>query len=285
MRKSIVVVAVMAGSIGLMEGSALAWGVAGAVYCDANLNGVIDEGDVPVGGLVVTVKGSDNSFTGTTQTAASGAWALTLPAAPGAYTVTISGNTAPVISPTFPSFTLTNSQMDATMDFLLDGSGCQDMKCWLSGGGTRFSSAPVTERGPQHIFGGNLSTACSGEPGDEGSWSHQAHALKLQFHGQQIRVVRCGSVPATPSSFIEFEGTGTLKGTQGNKEDYGIVTFFARVEDRDEQGVSTDRYFLRVVDGAGVTRVLADGDGNDATVDPAAITGGNLQILISSCTK
>jgi hypothetical protein len=68
------------------------------------------------------------------------------------------------------------------------------------------------------------------------------------------------------------------------------VTFFARAEDRNEPGASgnrdgakIDRYFLNVTDATNTSLLLVDGDGNPATVDPVAITDGNLQIHISSC--
>jgi len=48
-------------------------------------------------------------------------------------------------------------------------------------------------------------------------------------------------------------------------------------------GAYIDRYFLRVFDGSGKTLLLIDGDGNPATVDPITITGGNLQLHVSSC--
>jgi hypothetical protein len=190
------------------------------------------------------------------------------------------------------------------VDFLLDGSGCSEAKCWLTGGGVKFSPTTGTnlaEKGPQHNFGGNVNPSCSEEPGDGGQWNHLAHSQKLHFAGTSIRVVGCGNVsgippgsesPVTPFNFIEFEGTGTLKGMAGNKVDYGVVTFFGRAEDRNEPGSNgakdgqdIDRYFLRVLDGTGATRLLVDGDGNPLSVDPVTITGGNLQIHISSCSK
>ena len=77
----------------------------------------------------------------------------------------------------------------------------------------------------------------------------------------------------------------------GNKADYGIVTFFARFEDRNEPGSKDgnagsgiDRYFLKVVDSGGTTRLLIDNDGiDDGNVDPTEITTGNFQIHVSSC--
>jgi len=115
--------------------------------------------------------------------------------------------------------------------------------------------------------------------------------------------VRCGNVegippgsesPVTPYNFIEFTGTGTLKGIKGNKVDYGTVYFFGRCEDRNEPGSNgqrdgafKDRYFLHVYadpgNPAGSTLLLVDVDHNPATVDPVTITDGNLQIHVSSC--
>ena len=306
MRKWIAMLTFAAASVGL-GGTAQAWHVKGTVYCDSNLNGVIDSGDLPVGGLTVTVTGSGFTGTATTGDAGPGAYQITLPDVPGSFTINLAGNTSPIISPapipyTFDTFT----QDFVTVDFLTDGAGCSELKCWLTAGGTKFSpitGSQLAEKGPQHNFGGNVNPSCSPEPGDGGSWNHLGHAQKLHFLGQHIRVVRCGNVtpppppgstsPVTPFNFIEFEGTGTLKGIKGNSADYGTVTFFARAEDRNEPGseaggnnagATIDRYFLRVVDGGGTTRLLVDTDGSDATVDPVTITGGNLQLHISSCT-
>ena len=123
---------------------------------------------------------------------------------------------------------------------------------------------------------------------------------KRHVQGLQIRVVRCGNVPGipagsespvTPYNFIEFEGTGVVKGIHGNKE-AGLPTtinFFARAEDRNEPGSNgakdgalVDRYFIHAWSGA-QTWLLVDIDGNPATIDPVTITDGNLQIHISSC--
>jgi len=227
-----------------------------------------------------------------------------LPDAPGSYKITLTGNTTPVISPTSLTFSLTEAVNTAKIDILLDGQACTELKCWLTGGGVKFSPitrTPLAEKGPLHNFGGNVNPSCDPDPGDGGQWTHIAHDAKLHFTGTQIRVVRCGNVadhppgstsPVTPYNFIEFEGTGTLKGVSGNKADYGTVTFFARAEDRNEPGGEAggnnsgsyiDRYFLRVADGGGTTRLLVDTDGNAVTVDPISITGGNLQLHISSC--
>jgi hypothetical protein len=298
----------MVASMGMMQGTAQAWHVIGTIYCDANLNGVIDSGDLPVSGLTVTVTGVDNSFTGSYvagELYGAGTWVVSLPDTPGTYKVSVAGNTSPIINPTTMTFSLTWENFATRFDILLDGQGCTELKCWLTGGGVKFSNITKTqlaEKGPQHNFGGNVNPSCSGEPGEGGQWNHISHKTNVHFQGNAIEVVRCGNVadippgstsPVTPFNFIEYQGTGTIKGIQGNKLVSTPVTFFARAEDRNEpggtaggnnDGAYVDRYFLRVVDGNGVTQLLVDTDAAPATVDPVTITGGNLQIHISSCS-
>ena len=303
MKRWIGVLTFVLASVGVLEGTAQAWHVQGVVYCDANLNGVIDAGDLPVSGLTVTVTGGGFTGTATTGDYGAGAYAIFLPDTPGSYKISISGNTSPVISPSTPyAFSTTDALNVVTVNFLLDGAGCSELKCWLTGGGVKFSSITHTylaEKGPQHTFGGNVNPSCSTDPGDGGNWNHIANSAKLHFQGTSIRVVKCGNVadippgstsPVTPFNYIEFEGTGTLKGIGGNKADYGTVTFYGRAEDRNEPGSTggndgalIDRYFLRVQDGTGTTRLLVDVDKVSSTIDPITITGGNLQLHISSC--
>ena len=98
----------------------------------------------------------------------------------------------------------------------------------------------------------------------------------------------------TPFNFIEFYGTGRVQGIKGNRLKVEPAYFWARVEDRNEpgsngqrDGLLKDRYFLHVfsnpADPNGSTLLLVDIDGNPATIDPIAITDGNLQLHISSC--
>ena len=121
--------------------------------------------------------------------------------------------------------------------------------------------------------------------------------------GNPITDVVCGNVdgippgstsPVTPYNFIEYSGTGTLKGIKGNRVDYGEVHFWARVEDRNEPGSSDpsageeiDRYFIHVfadpANPEATTLLLLDVDGDPATVDPITITGGNLQLHDNPC--
>jgi hypothetical protein len=181
-------------------------------------------------------------------------------------------------------------------------------ECWLTGGGVKFEPVvdqELAEHGPKDTLGGVVHPSCSARPADGGNWNHIAHRLKLHFQGRSIPTVNCGNVPGidpgsespvTPVNFIEFEGTGRLKGIHGNKVDYDLVYFFARAEDRNEPGnehasagEDIDKYFLHVFadpgDPEGTTLLLIDVDGDPATVDPITITGGNLQMHASSCEE
>lgn len=155
-------------------------------------------------------------------------------------------------------------------------------------------------KGPADTVGGVVFPACSSEPSNGGQWNHVAHKDKLHVKGNDVHIVSCGNVPGiepgsespvTPFNYIEFEGTGQVLGIHGNKIEPVDVTFFGRVEDRNEpgneqsatSGEDIDRYFLRVVDGNGDVVYLVDQDGNPDTVDPITITGGNFQLHTSSC--
>jgi hypothetical protein len=140
-----------------------------------------------------------------------------------------------------------------------------------------------------------VNPGCSPTSGQGGNWNHSAHRLGLHFQGRTIEVARCGNVagipegansPRTPVNFIEFAGTGRLRGSKGNKVDHGTVHFRGRAEDRGEPGTE-DRYFLHVfanpADPEGTTLMLVDLDGDPATVDPITVTGGNMQIHFSGC--
>jgi hypothetical protein len=165
-------------------------------------------------------------------------------------------------------------------------------------------------------MGGNVNPGCSPLAGDGGNWNIIDHEAKLHFQGRHIEVVECGNIPEsirppgsdspkTPFNYIEFEGTGILKGISGNKYDAGPVTFYGRAEDRNEPGSKEtlgpaliDRFWIRVWDASGNTvysfppippgNDVTDpdticGDDSFTCTDTFAITGGNLQIHITSC--
>jgi len=222
-----------------------------------------------------------------------------------------SGSYAPASSPSTDTVTATGHYSSYTITDTASATCKQEGMCWLTAGGVKFSPitgimmAEIKQNGPQDSVGGNVYPGCNPESGDGGNWNHIAHSKKLHFQGTDIDVIRCGNVPGiepgsespvTPYNFIEFQGTGTLKGIGGNKDDFGQVCFWARAEDRNEPGnerallpgggADIDRYYLRVFNcSSGQTLLLTDIDGNPATIDPITITGGNFQIHVSSCSN
>jgi hypothetical protein len=281
---------------------AFAWHMEGRVICETTGDGI--------SGVTISVVSTDGGtpFSGSASTGPDGHYWIGLADEPRCYRATLTpGPGETVVNPAsgYADFCNTLSGTDPVVDWVLMTPECAEQTdgvCWLTGGGAKFSSITGTElgeHGPRHNWGGNVYPSCSPTPGDGGSWNHLDHELKLHFHGQAITVVRCGNVdgippgsesPVTPFNFIEFTGTGTLKGIKGNKADYGTVNFWARCEDRNEPGSSgqqdgnlKDRYFLHVYDDAGTTLLLVDVDGVASTVDPVTITKGNLQIHDSSC--
>ena len=245
--------------------TAAAWHLDGRVICD--------EGALPLGGVQVNVVSTDGGgFSGSTTTANTGLYHLELPNVPGAYRATlVVPNGGSVVNPASGQFlfSTSNATFEIHADWVVHSSACSNIGCWLTGGGAKYSAITGTSLGQIGIknnFGGNV----DGIP--PGSTS-----------------------PVTPFNFIEFRGTGTLKGIKGNKVDYGTVYFFGRCEDRNEpgsngqrDGAGKDRYFLHVFSSLGnpigTTLLLVDVDGNPATIDPVTITDGNLQIHVSSCS-
>ncbi len=290
----------------------LAWHAQGIVYCDENGNGYFDSEDTPLEGVKVIVVADDGEvFRGTTED--DGTYYISVRDTRDCYTVWIDPSTLPVnaiiLEPvgSFTRFCLKGKTSWVNTDFIIDCDGETELGCWLTGGGVKFIKDPrmrnMGESGPAHTWGGNVYPSCDPDPSDGGNWNHVAHHDDLHFKATFIEVVRCGNVagidpgsesPVTPFNFIEFEGTGTLKGIGGNKVDHGTVYFFARAQDHNEpgskgakDGADVDRYFLHVFsdpdDPVGSTLLLCDEDGDASTVDPKMITGGNMQLHISSC--
>lgn len=298
-RVSLLVAALVLGSAGM----ASAWHLDGHVYCDASPL-------LPLAGIQVNVvnTGGGAPFSGSATTDADGFYFIPLPETPDSFLASLAlAVDESVIAPASGDFAFATNAIDFafTQNWVVSSPRCAE-RCWLTGGGAKFCQITGTDLGEckrEHSWGGNVNPGCSPIAGQGGEWNDVAWALKLHFHGTAMHVVRCGNVdgipagstsPATPFNFIEFTGTGTLKGIKGNKVDNGTVYFFARCEDRNEpgsngqhDGAGKDRYFLHVysnpADPAGSTLLLVDQDGDPTTVDPLIITDGNLQIHISSC--
>lgn len=281
--------------------------LSGYVLCDNNGNREIDPGDQGIANVVVTATSLDGTDTRDAETDSHGYFEVSVDCST-TYIETLVMNTLPpdaqVVIPQLGYFEANGGDFD---QWLIESETCQAAGlCWLTGGGVKYE--PITgtrlaERGAKNTFGGNVFPGCSPTAGEGGSWNHVAHDLQLHFHGTDIHTVTCGNVPGippgsespvTPFNFIEYQGTGWLKGIKGNPANYRLVYFFARAEDRNEpgsngakDGAKIDRYFLHVWldpnDPIGSTLLLIDGDGDPGTVDAVPISDGNLQIHISSC--
>lgn len=318
--KYIKTICAVLGAFVFVSAPAYAWHVKGKVLCDVNQSGSIDSGDQPLSAfgfpdvLVNAVDSKGGYYSAITD--ATGYYFIGLPDFPETYTETLDLSTLPndvsIIQPPGGqyNFELTDTTVYVKRDWLVDSSVCHPVaeKCWLTAGGVKFSSISRTsmaEHGPRHNLGGNVFPGCDPDPGNGGQWNHLAHPEKLHFLGTDIHTVSCGNVagiepgsesPVTPYNFIEFKGTGRLTGIRGNKVDHGMVYFFARAEDRNEPGShgakageDIDRYFIHVfsdpANPVGTTLLLVDANGDASTVDPVTISGGNLQLHISSCDK
>jgi hypothetical protein len=281
--------------------SSFAWGLVGRVKCPDQL--VLE-------GAVVNVTGSTalGPFSGSGATDASGYYSIDLPDSPGTFLAVLDAASLPagvtVVEPSSVPFETTVEDGTRAIDFRVDNCvTLPPLACWFTGGGAKLDPAfglTAAHKGPDNSFGGNVYPGCNPTSGQGGNWNHVARDINLHFKGTAIQVVDCGNVepphppgstsPVTPYNYIEFQGTGTLKGIRGNKADYGEVTFFARCEDRNEPGskdanagTGIDRYYLRVVDSTGVTRLLISGNADPSVIAPIEITDGNFQLHISSC--
>ena len=291
----------------LTAGVAFACHVGGNVYCDSN--------GAPLAGIRIDLVATDGTdYARYAVTNDLGRYDIALLCEPHCYRITASTpNGEVVISPASGYYDFcadaSNNYVIEPRDWRLTSPTCppqEDNACWLTAGGAKFSAITNTDLGDYtklYNWGGNVYPGCSPYPGDGGSWNNIDNLNRLHFHGTDITVVRCGNIdgiepgsesPVTPVNFIEFTGTGWLKGIKGNKADYGTVYFWAHCEDRNEpgstgqhDGAQKDRYFLNVytnpADPAGSSVMLVDVDHDPATMDPVTITDGNMQMHASSC--
>jgi hypothetical protein len=293
--------------LALTATAAVACHVGGYVLCDSN--------GQPLSGIRVDVVATDGTdYSRYAVSNEFGRYDIALLCEPHCYRLTVeTPNGETVVSPAsgyfdFCADAATNYSVEAP-DWRLNSLACpqkNETGCWLTAGGAKFSSITGTDLGDftkVHNWGGNVYPGCSPYPSDGGNWNDIDNVQRLHFKGTNIEVVRCGNIdgippgstsPVTPVNFIEFQGTGTLKGIKGNKADFGTVYFWAHCEDRNEpgsagqhDGAGKDRYFLNVftnpADPIGSSVMLVDVDGDPSTVDPVTITDGNMQLHASSC--
>lgn len=279
----------------LVSGTARAWHVEGHVFCDQT--------GLPLGGVIVNVTGATVAFSGSATTDDTGFYFVSVLDTAATYDISLdlSGIGGGSVISGVGSFSLTDTDFVFVDDFVVSSPGCQHLGCWLTGGGAKFDNISgifAAQKGPQVTFGGNVNPGCSPTAGQGGQWNHVDHNNKLFFQGTAITVDRCGNVdgippgsasPATPFNFIDFHGTGRLKGISGNKFNLDTACFVGHAEDRHEPGSNgqndgalKDRYRIEVTDCAGTTLLVLE-DPAQTPFPAVIITDGNLQIHVSSC--
>ncbi len=152
--------------------------------------------------------------------------------------------------------------------------------CWLTGGGT------VDKDGgqPHFSFGGVVYPGCSSTAAGGGNWNVVDHQAGLHFKGLDIVVINCSGVPTkSPKSIwntIDFGGTGTIVGIDGNSMAERAVCFRAQAVDISEPGHDIDMLYLRVYDCDTFETLLVISATPDTPgpINPVAISTGNLQI-------
>ena len=276
--------------------NASAWSVSGVVSCP---NGIT------ASGIVVFITG-----VGSTTTDGNGAFTLELPDATASYSICVDASTLPVgatVSDCAP-FSVDNNNPFALVNFTLSGPFCSVLTpppglCWLTGGGTvrksqvaamatRPAKTAVNSKGqPDFSFGGVVNPGCSPTAAGGGNWNVIDHLDSLHFKGLQISVIGCSGgpdkAPPVNVNIIDFQGTGTLTGIDGNTMADTAVCFRGRAEDHGEPGGGRDRLYLNVFDcSTGQSLMLISADpANPADIAPVAISTGNLQVHTSGCNK
>ena len=253
------------------------WNVSGVVSCP---NGNT------AAGIVLNIPG-----VGSTTTTGNGAFFIDLPSQ-GTYTICIDESTLPagasVSSKSCVKFSVDNIHQFADINFTLKGAFCETPPppgpCWLTGGGTIDKGRGV----PPFSYGGVVNPGCSPVAAGGGNWNVVDHARGLHFKGIDIVVIQCSGVPTKSPrvnvNIIDFMGTGTLTGVDGNPMPETAVSFIARAIDASEPGAGKDALYLNVFGNSPSTSLmLISTDSNPETVAPVTITTGNLQIHTTSC--
>jgi hypothetical protein len=222
-----------------------------------------------------------------TTTSASGLYALGVDG-PGDYTVCVDPSTVmdglKLKGNKCAGVTATGLDIAWVDTFDLDGPKCENTPppggCWLTGGGTIGKTKGV----PDYSYGGVVNPGCSAVAAGGGNFNVLRHD-GLHFKGLEIVVDGCAGVPdkapKVDVNVINFHGTGTVVGIEGNPTPLTKVNFTAQAIDSGEPGAGKDALLLMVVNADNPSEVLLL-ISTDAGA-PVPISTGNLQIHTTSC--
>ncbi len=275
-----------------------AWDTSGYVVCDANQNGQIDANDSALSGVLVVVTNVAGTYSNANWTAASdGGFVIDLPNQADTYVEYLHPLTLPsdarVVLPSggVYQFTLDSvTQSNFLGSFLISSSLCasntppppptvnSNLFC------LKAEATICGGRGkPLYVVAGEVSPV-NGGTNACGEWAVVASASKLKFLGRPVDIVDEGQDTDANGSvykYMEFEGTGTLKGFGGCRANYGVVSFYARVEDHGKCRTTPDSIYFRAYLADGTTRLLISADSNNPlNVAPVNISKGNVELSV-----
>ncbi len=275
--------------------------VTGSVFCDANQDGLLDNGDIAIPGVLVVITNQTGSFSNADVTGVDGSFSIRIPnfnanaeakdPLSQSYVETLSAPSLPAGSTIVLPLAITNITStpayfisfgpDRTNFIFASGSGNSSTGDWLinnpecgsSAGNCKVSgdAHTTTERDIDHAFGG---TVLAGDP-PSGHWVDASHHLRVTFVSTQIQSVSCGT------GTIDFSGTGTLRSTNGKNRETTSVLFTARVTNNSagRKNKVVEGYYFRVFTEDGTTLELVSTDLNDPTdIAPVPVSLGNLRI-------
>ncbi len=277
-----------------------AWDTGGYVVCDANQNGQIDANDSALSGVLVVVTNVAGTYSNASWTAsADGGFVVSLPNQADSYVEYLHPLTLPSdATVVFPSggvyhFTLDGvTQSNFLGSFLISSSLCASNTPppppTVNSNAFCLNAEATISAGrgkPLCVIAGEVSPV-NGGTNLCGEWVVVSFASKLQFKGQPVDVVDEGEDTDANGAlykYMEFEGTGTLKGFGGCRANYATVSFYVRVEDHGNSRATPDLIYFRADSADGTTRLLISADSNNPMdIAPVQISKGKVELSVCS---
>lgn len=280
--------------------------VTGSIFCDANQDGVLDNGDIAVAGVTVVITNETGSFSNCAVSAFDGSFNIHIPDFSAVlevqdplaqvYIETLAPASLPagstIVLPTavtnitstpayFISFAADQTNLiftsgtgnSTTGDWLINDPECgvSAGTCKVSGNATIKGEETGDHKFADHDFGGMI---VSGSP-QLGQWKDVSHNLRLTFESTSVQSVICGD------KTIDFSGTGTLTSTARKNLGETNVSFTAQVENltTDPKNKTVTTYYLRVFAADGTTLELVSTNmANPTNVAPETATSSHLRM-------
>lgn len=281
--------------------------VTGSIFCDANQDGVLDNGDIALQGITVVITNETGSFSNSAVSAADGSFKIHIPDFSSlletqdplaqVYIETLAPASLPagsiIVLPTavtnitstpayFISFAADQTNLiftsgtgnSTTGDWLINDPECgvSAGTCKVSGTARIKGEETGDHKLADHEFGGMI---VSGSP-QLGQWRDVSHNLRLMFESTSVQSVICGT-----NRSIDFSGTGTLTSAAPKNRGETNVSFTAEVENlTSEKGNKpAAAYYLRVFAADGTTLELVSTDpANPTDVAPVPATSDHLRM-------